>query len=110
MKHVTYAEKSLLMDDTLVALLMEYARLVASAGEGDTVDLPAVGSDGHEVVATFLLTPATVLMAESADSAMRPPTDVGVEADLRKRIRRLSATNLALPEEDGPIGIDDELS
>ncbi|WP_345801413.1 hypothetical protein AAIB33_18440 [Microbacterium sp. AZCO] len=112
MRHVTYAEKTLFVDDTLADLLMEYSRLIAAAGESDTVEVPAVGADGNEVRATFLLTSSTVLMTETTSSDLDVPADDGLAADLRKRIRRVSAVNVALPEDGGDqVRInEDELS
>lgn len=108
MKHVTYSDKSLFVDDELAELLIEYAKVVAQTGGSDAVAVPAVGSDGNVVEASFLLTPSTILMIESADGALAPPRDTGLAAHLRERIDRLSATNVAQPEEDGPVAVVDE--
>jgi hypothetical protein len=103
MKHVTYSEKSLFVDDELAELLIEYARLISQSGEADTVSVPAIGQDGNVVRAEFLLTPSTILMVESADADLEAPGDSDTAALLRMGIDRLSATNVARPMEDGPV-------
>lgn len=55
MKHVMYANKSLLMGDEAADLLAEYAAALAEYGHADNVVLRAVGADGTEVDATFVL-------------------------------------------------------
>jgi hypothetical protein len=100
MKHVTYSEKSLLVDDDAAEALIEYARLLAQSGDSDTVTLTAIGADGNNVDATFLLTPSTILMVESANSSANPPPNPQTTEWLRDRIRRYSAVNSPGPEED----------
>ena len=109
MKHVTYSQKSLFLGDEAADLLIEYARLVAKSQTSDTVTVPAVGSDGNQVRATFLLTTSTIIMVESTDSDFAGPLDEGTVEDLRQRIDRISAVNVAQPESNGPIGIEDDL-
>jgi len=105
-KHVTYSEKSLFVDDELAELLIEYAKVLAQCGGSDTVEVPAIGADGNVVEAVFLLTPSTILMIESAEGVMSPPSDHELADRLRERITRLTATNVAQPETDRPVGPD----
>jgi hypothetical protein len=89
MKHLTYADKSLLVDDAAVDSIMEYARALGVAGKTDMVELRAIGSDGNEVVATFLLNANTEMIAESASStAELPPNDEAVSY-MREQTRLL---------------------
>jgi hypothetical protein len=71
MKLVTYADKSLLIDDPAADALLAYAAAVARAHTADTIQLHAVGWDGQAVVATFLLGEGAHLMAETASSPAR---------------------------------------
>lgn len=66
MKLVTYADKSMLVDDPAADALLAYAAAVARAHTADTVRLHALGSDGHQVEATILLGEGAHLMAETA--------------------------------------------
>lgn len=86
MKHVTYAEKSLLVDDDAADALIEYARVLADNGGADTVTLRAVSPDGNTVEATFLLNASTVLMIESTNSELSPPGNDDIATELRDRI------------------------
>src|SRR4051794_2712753 len=62
MKHVRYAEKSLLMGDEVVDLMMEYAVLLARQSSADSINVEAIGTDGDTVTATFLIGPATIMV------------------------------------------------
>jgi len=103
---VTYSEKSLFVEDELAELLIEYAKVLAQCGESDTVEVPAIGADGNVVEAVFLLTPSTILMIESANGVVSPPGDPQLADRLRDRIRRLTTTNVAVPETDRPVDPD----
>ncbi len=99
MKHVMYAEKSLLMDDASAEALIDYAAALASIGDADTVRLRAMGDDGNEVEVSFLLNSATVLIIESASAALElMPNDEAV-AHMRDRIDRIRNPRPAQPQE-----------
>lgn len=87
MKHVTYGDKSLLVDDDAADWLMEYARALGSAHMTDTVTLRAIGADGNEVSATFLLNAGTVLMTETASSKAEAPRNDEVVGYMQERTR-----------------------
>lgn len=99
MKHVTYAGKSLLVDDTTADLLMEYARVLALEIGSDTVTARAVGSDGNEVEATFLLNQSTVMVAESTHSSMAAPSNADAADYMRTLIDLRLSPPLVQPEE-----------
>jgi hypothetical protein len=103
MKHVTFADKSLLVGDEAADLLMEYATLVASSGDADRVNLRAFGSDGQEVIATILLDQGTPLMAETSHSSMVEPDNAEAMEYLRERIRLMTSPRLAGPIDDHMI-------
>ena len=86
MKHVTYAEKSLLMGDDAANTLLEYARLLADNDRADTVTLRSLSPDGNTVEASFLLTASTILMVESTNSDISPPDNDQAIDDIRDRI------------------------
>jgi hypothetical protein len=89
MKHITYAEKSLLVGDDAADTMLEYAALLTTHGRGDTVTLRALGADGDEVDATFLLAGGAPLMAETAGTQIPEPDNAEATAAMRARIRRL---------------------
>jgi hypothetical protein len=98
MKHVTYADKSLLVDDDTADCLLEYARVLGMNGGADTVMVRAVGADGNEVEATFLLNSSTEMMAETASANMRPPANPDAVAYMREQIDLAITPPTAKPE------------
>lgn len=76
MKHVTFADKSLLVGDEAADLVMKYAAALATAGRADTVDIHAYSSDGDDTTATFLLNEGSPLMAETSHSQLPDPDNV----------------------------------
>jgi hypothetical protein len=104
MKHVTYAEKSLLVGDEAADVLLEYAAVLARTGEADTVELMALGAEGNDVVATFLLGAATVLMAETGNTSVEEPDNHAIVAYMRQRIIALSTPPPARPYGDEDLG------
>jgi hypothetical protein len=109
MKHVMYAEKSLLMGDEVADSLLEYARLLAEASHADTVTVRAIGVDGNTVDAAFLLNPTSVMMVESTNSTVEPPDNEEAVRYLQERIERLSRPPGVQAEEDGAIFYDDDI-
>jgi hypothetical protein len=50
MKHITYAEKSLLIGDATADLLLDYAAALGSDGASDSVSVHAISSDDDEML------------------------------------------------------------
>ena len=90
MKHVTYADKSLLIGDEAADLLIHYAGLLASYGRTDVVTLRAIGTDGNEVEASFLLNSGTELMVETASTTSTEPENHLASGYLHEKIEELS--------------------
>ena len=86
MKHITYSDKSVLVGDEAAETLVDYAALIARIGSADSITLAAVGSDGDEIEATFLLTQGTILMAESTTSTAVEPDNTHAVQYMRDRI------------------------
>jgi hypothetical protein len=99
MKHVTFGEKSLLMDDDAADSLIDYARLLAIASSADTVTVRAIGSDGNTVDAAFLLNQSTVLVVESTNSTVVPPRNDEAVRYMEERMDRLTHPRSA-PSDD----------
>jgi hypothetical protein len=90
MKHVTFAEKSVLLDDETADLLLEYARVLGSRGSNDTVTVRALGPDGNTVDATLLLNPSTTLMTETATAELTGPENGEAIRYIRDRIDEMT--------------------
>jgi hypothetical protein len=89
MKHITYAEKSLLLGDDAADALIAYAAALATHGRGDGVTLRALSSDGDEVDATFLLTAGAPLMAETSTTRLPEPDNADAVTRMRSETDRL---------------------
>jgi histidinol phosphatase-like enzyme len=63
MKHIMYAEKTLMIGDEAADLAIEYAAVLANHSKADTVKLNAFDADGDTVVATLLLNSGTNIIA-----------------------------------------------
>jgi hypothetical protein len=109
MKHVMYAEKSLLMGDDVADAILEYARLLAEGGHADTVTVRAIGVDGNTVDAAFLLNATSVMMVESTNSTVVPPDNEEAVRYLQERIERLSRPPGVQVEDDGGMFYDDDI-
>lgn len=108
MKHVTFAGKSLLVGDEVADLLMEYAALVASSGNADTVDVRAFGADGQEVIATLLLEQGVPIMAETSQSSMMEPDNAQALEYMREKIALMTSPRLVTDlDEPMPPQTDD---
>lgn len=86
MKHVSYADRALLMGDDAADTLLEYAWLIADSQRADTVTLKSISPDGNTVDASFLLDASTILMVETTTSEMETPDNSEVVQDMRDRI------------------------
>lgn len=98
MRHVTYSHKSLLVGNAAADLLIEYAAVLGRRSGSDVVTLRAIGADGNEVEASFLLNPSTVLMVETASTPASEPENRPAVDYLRLRIDEL--TRLYDPQPD----------
>lgn len=97
-KHVTIAEKSLLIGDDVADLLVRYASLLGKVGSADHVVIRSIGIDGEEVEADFLLNSGTVMMTESTHSALPEPDNSDALTYIRDRLEHYEDYTLPDPE------------
>ena len=109
MKHITYAEKSLLVGDEVADLVLRYGAVLASNGQADTVTLHAVGADGDEVDATLLLDAGSNLMAETSNTSLAEPDNADAVMYIRQKIMYLTSPRTALPTDETMPATYDEL-
>jgi hypothetical protein len=91
MKHVLFADKSLLVGDAAAETLVEYAALVGQIGSADAVELHAIDADGDAVDVTFLLNSGTALVIQSTHSQLSEPDNAASIAYMRGRIDAYTA-------------------
>jgi len=100
MKHLSYADKTLFVDDATADALVEYAGLLAAEQSGDTVTVRAIGGDGNEVEASFVLNMGTNLVAESTTADVEAPANPTEVAYMLERIGLIRNPPQAQPFED----------
>ncbi|MCU1550577.1 MAG: hypothetical protein JWR36_1137 [Glaciihabitans sp.] len=91
MKHLTFADKSILLGDQTADLIMEYAALLAQRHTADTVTVHAIGADGNDVEATLLLDQGAPLMIETATTTVQEPDNVSTEQYMSDRMQMMSS-------------------
>lgn len=91
MKHVTYADKSLLIGDATADTLIRYAAALTQHGTADSIEVQAISSDGDAVTATFLLGPGAPLMAETTTNTLPDPDNAGITQHMQERMEMLES-------------------
>jgi hypothetical protein len=98
MKHIMFADKSLLVDDEAADLLIEFASMLANSMRSDTVTLAAIGQDGEEVEVSFLLDSGTNLVIQTTSSTLPPPDNSSAISHMRERIEANRNPSVVAPE------------
>jgi hypothetical protein len=109
MKHLTMAEKSLLIGDEAADLLLEYASLLGQNDSADTVTLRAYGDDGDPVDVTFLLNGGTSIIVQTSESEMKEPENSDGIRYMQEKMRLIETPPQAQPMESSPAPADWEL-
>lgn len=99
MKHVMYADKSVLMGDDAADVLLEYARLLADSGRADSVTLQTITPDGNTVDTSFLLGPSPIMVMETTSYELQAPNNDEMVAELKERIAAMARPVTAEAEE-----------
>ena len=107
MKHVTYAQKSLLLGDDIADELLAYAAQLADSGSADNVEVHGVGVDGEEVIATFVLGNGIDLMAETTRSELPEPDNSTALAYIRERSQAIHSVETHVPVATKPSEFGD---
>lgn len=104
MKHIKYADKTLLVGDDAADTIVEYATALAQSDAADNVNLDGYGPDGQDTTASFVLNAGTVLMAETTHSSISERDNHEVIAYMKDRIPQLRTPAEVRPEDHGSIG------
>ncbi|PPI20546.1 hypothetical protein C5D34_07370 [Rathayibacter sp. AY1B1] len=97
MKHILFADKTILVGDEAADALVEYAVALAAKGAADTVEYTGIGADGGTVDATFLVNAAAALVIETTPSDLPEPDNSEEVARLRRRIDALTGEHPVQP-------------
>lgn len=111
-KRISFADRTILIDDETSDCLIEYAALLGAEQSADTVRICGIGQDGDDVEADFVLNAASNLVAESTHSALQPPANPEAISYMREKINLLRVGPRAQPAEPEEIphgvpGIDE---
>lgn len=113
-KRISFADRTILIDDETSDCLIEYAALLGAEQSADTVRICGIGigQDGDDVEADFVLNAASNLIAESTHSALQPPANPEAISYMREMINLLRVGPRAQPAEPEEIphgvpGIDE---
>jgi hypothetical protein len=89
-KKVIYADSSQIVGDEVAAVMLEYAAALASSQAAEPVTFRAVGAEGAEEDASFLLGPASQIAVEEAEPGDEPDNSAAI-AFMRQRISALGS-------------------
>jgi hypothetical protein len=98
-KLISYAEATWLVGDEATDVLMEYAVLLGRTGSADAVTISALDANGSRHDVSFLIGPATMMTAGSADSESPEPDNGEAIALIKERMRQLRTDPIAIPVE-----------
>lgn len=100
MKHLLFANKTILVGDDAADALIEYGVALAANHTADRVTFAGIGADGATVEAAFLLNSGAALVAETTPSDLPEPDNTAEVARIRDRITRLSGGYPVQPTDD----------
>jgi hypothetical protein len=109
MKHITFGDKSLLVGDVAADMLLEYAAFLTNRAAGDTVEVQAIGSDGDEVTASFLLGPGVTMMAETSTTTIPEPDNSAAIEYMREATTRAQVRPTAMSDDNVPFSSHDDM-
>ncbi|NQX36346.1 hypothetical protein [Herbiconiux sp. VKM Ac-2851] len=113
MDRIFYAGDSILTGTAIAKALLEYAEALAKAGTSATVEIPTRLDDGGVGRSTFLVGPASQLVADTEPSGFDEIEDEQLIEHFRAEMRRLrfdspgGRAESAPPETDDSDGVDD---
>jgi hypothetical protein len=100
MKHLTYADQSVLIGDEAADVLIRFSAWLAEKGHADAVSLNVLGNEGDEIVASFVLGTGTNLMAASTNSTIPEPDNREGIAYMNEKIELLTSSPTAEPSDE----------
>jgi hypothetical protein len=102
MKHITFADKTLLVGDEVADLLVAYCTALANAEKADSVEVHGFNASGEEVKASFAFTPGSSLMAETIHTSLPDPGNDEAVEHIREGMQKLRGSSAVVPDESTP--------
>jgi hypothetical protein len=110
MKHISFADKTVFVDDEAADCLVEYAALLGAEHTADSVRVRGIGQDGNEVEVDLVLNAATNLASESTNSAVQPPTNEAAVAYMRNRMDAIRNPPPIEPSDELHLVVDEDIA
>ena len=108
MKLVIYAGGEYLTGDEIAEALIDLSEALADDGSAETIDLPFIDRDGTRQTASFLVGPASQIVAKTISEESEELRDPDAVERIQARIRGLHATAAAAgPDDDDDAGAHD---
>lgn len=95
-----YAGGEYLTGDEIAAALLEYSESLAEVGQAATVEIPILSKGGKRVHATFLIGPASQIVATDLETSDGELIDPVVVDELRLLTRKLRPVGFPAEQED----------
>ena len=92
MKVLIYAGSEFMTSDTIADALMRYSEALTEGQNAGTIDVPIVEADGTSSTASFLVGPASQIVAKPVVSQFADPIDAAVLARIEAATRGLHPT------------------
>ena len=100
MKVLAYAGGEYLTGDEIAQALLDYSQALADVGSAASVGIPIVRDDGERAEATFLVGPASQIVAIGVDSSVDELVDDAVVERLKSLTRALHPVALPVEADD----------
>lgn len=109
MQRVFYADQTFLTDERVAEALLGYARVLATVGQADVVQVPGVDEDGKLRLFELVVGPASQMLSRDTDDETVEMDVAGTVRDLTDRLeRRLPPSDArvfaGLPADDPEAG------
>ena len=102
MKHITFADKTLLVGDEVADLLVAYCTALANAQKADSVEVHGYSATGEEVAASFVFTTGSSLMAETVHTSMPAPDNTEAIEHMQVGLLKLRDQAVIIPDDSTP--------
>ncbi|WP_133545247.1 hypothetical protein [Microbacterium sp. BK668] len=106
MKVLAYAGGEYLTGDDIADALLDYSQALADVGSAASVEIPIVAKDGHHAEATFLVGPASQIVATTAEGEYEELVDDDLVHRLRGLARALHPVAVPVDADDRPTDFD----
>jgi hypothetical protein len=87
MHEISYAGEHLLAADDAVIALLDFAALLADAGQAQTIEFPIITEQGDELLIRMLVGPASQLIARPVAPAESDPDVAAFVQEVHRRSR-----------------------